>query len=70
MLLNQNIIYYIAIVLMVSTAYILKNTMFGRRFQAVGEDSKSSDSMGLNIVKTQFIATVLEEHSQDLQEYT
>ncbi len=56
-LLNQNIIFYIAIVLMVSTAYILKNTMFGRRFQAVGEDSKSSDSMGLNIVKTQFIAT-------------
>ena len=56
-LLNQNIIFYMAIVLMVSTAYILKNTMFGRRFQAVGEDSKSSDSMGLNIVKTQFIAT-------------
>ena len=56
-LLNQNIIFYIAIVLMVSTAYVLKNTMFGRRFQAVGEDSKSSDSMGLNIVKTQFIAT-------------
>ena len=56
-LLNQNIIFYVAIVLMVSTAYILKNTMFGRRFQAVGEDSKSSDSMGLNIVKTQFIAT-------------
>ncbi len=56
-LLNQNIIFYIAIVLMLTTAYVLKNTMFGRRFQAVGEDSKSSDSMGLNIVKTQFIAT-------------
>ena len=42
---------------MLTTAYVLKNTMFGRRFQAVGEDSKSSDSMGLNIVKTQFIAT-------------
>ena len=56
-LLNQNIIFYIAIVVMLTTAYVLKNTMFGRRFQAVGEDSKSSDSMGLNIVKTQFIAT-------------
>ena len=56
-LLNQNIIFYIAIVLMLTTTYVLKNTMFGRRLQAVGEDSKSSDSMGLNIVKTQFIAT-------------
>ena len=31
--------------------------MFGRRLEAVGEDSKSSDSMGLKVAKTQFIAT-------------
>ena len=40
-----------------STAYVLKRTMFGRRLQAVGEDSKAADSMGLKIAKTQFIAT-------------
>ena len=33
--------------------------MFGRRLEAVGEDSKAADSMGLNVTKTQFIATCL-----------
>ena len=56
-LISQNIIFYIAVVLMIITSYVLKNTMFGRRLEAVGEDSKSSDSMGLKIAKTQFIAT-------------
>ena len=42
---------------MILTSYVLKNTMFGRRLEAVGEDSKSSDSMGLKIAKTQFVAT-------------
>ena len=42
---------------MVTTAYVLKRTMFGRRLEAIGEDLKSSDSMGLKIAKTQFIAT-------------
>ena len=56
-LISQNIIFYIAVVLMILTSYVLKNTMFGRRLEAVGEDSRSSDSMGLKIAKTQFIAT-------------
>ena len=55
--LNQNIIFYIGILLMIATAYVLKRTMFGRRLEAIGEDLKSSDSMGLKIAKTQFIAT-------------
>ena len=42
---------------MIITAYILKKTMFGRRIEAIGEDLKSADSMGLKIAKTQFIAT-------------
>ena len=56
-LISQNIIFYIAVLLMISTSFILKKTMFGRRLEAVGEDSKSSDSMGLKVAKTQFIAT-------------
>ena len=55
--LSQNIIFYLGILLMVVTAYVLKRTMFGRRLEAIGEDLKSSDSMGLKIAKTQFIAT-------------
>ena len=55
--LSQNIIFYIGILLMIATAYVLKRTMFGRRLEAIGEDLKSSDSMGLKIAKTQFIAT-------------
>ena len=55
--LSQNIIFYLGILLMVATAYVLKRTMFGRRLEAIGEDLKSSDSMGLKIAKTQFIAT-------------
>ena len=58
-LISQNIIFYLnlAVVLMISTSFVLKRTMFGRRLEAVGEDSKSSDSMGLKVAKTQFIAT-------------
>ena len=56
-LLSQNIIFYVAILLMIVVSYTLKNTMFGRRLEAVGEDSKAADSMGLNVAKTQFIAT-------------
>ena len=55
--LSQNIIFYLGILLMVATAYVLKRTLFGRRLEAIGEDLKSSDSMGLKIAKTQFIAT-------------
>ena len=58
-LLSQNIIFYVAILLMIVVSYTLKNTMFGRRLEAVGEDSKAADSMGLNVIKTQFIATCL-----------
>nr|ALS56178.1 putative ABC transporter permease [uncultured bacterium EIL26B11] len=58
-LLSQNIIFYVAILLMIVVSYTLKNTMFGRRLEAIGEDSKAADSMGLNVTKTQFIATCL-----------
>ena len=58
-LLSQNIIFYVAILLMIVVSYTLKNTMFGRRLEAVGEDSKAADSMGLNVTKTQFITTCL-----------
>tara|TARA_B110001450_G_scaffold34269_1_gene29602 strand:+ start:3473 stop:4396 length:924 start_codon:yes stop_codon:yes gene_type:complete len=56
-LISQNYIFYLGIFLMVATAFVLKKTMFGRRLEAVGEDSRAADSMGLNVNKTQFIAT-------------
>ena len=56
-LISQNYIFYLAIFLMVAKSFILKKTMFGRRLEAVGEDSRAADSMGLNVNKTQFIAT-------------
>ena len=56
-LISQNYIFYFSIFLMVAASYILKKTMFGRRLEAVGEDSRAADSMGLNVNKTQFIAT-------------
>ena len=56
-LISQNYIFYFSILLMAAAAYMLKKTMFGRRLEAVGEDSRAADSMGLNVNKTQFIAT-------------
>ena len=50
---SQNYNFYLSIFLMISTAYLLKKTMFGRRLEAVGEDSRAADSMGLNVNKTQ-----------------
>jgi ABC-type uncharacterized transport system permease subunit len=58
-LISQNYIFYFSIFLMVAASYILKKTMFGRRLEAVGEDSRAADSMGLNVNKTQFIATCI-----------
>ena len=58
-LISQNYIFYFSILLMAAAAYMLKKTMFGRRLEAVGEDSRAADSMGLNVNKTQFIATCI-----------
>ena len=58
-LMSQNIVFYIALILMISVSYLLQNTLFGRRLQAVGEDSKAADSMGLKVNRTQFIATCI-----------
>ena len=44
-LLNQNFIFYLAILLMITTSFVLKKTMFGRRLEAVVEDSRAADSM-------------------------
>jgi simple sugar transport system permease protein len=57
-LISQNYIFYLAIFLMVATSNTNKKTMFGRRLEAVGEDTRAADSMGLNVNKTQFIATL------------
>ena len=58
-LMSQNVVFYVALILMLSVSYLLQNTLFGRRLQAVGEDSKAADSMGLKVNRTQFIATCI-----------
>ena len=55
--LSQNLIFYLSIILLIIVSFIFNKTLFGKRIEAIGEDLKASNSMGLNINKTQFVAT-------------
>jgi len=57
-LLEQNVLVYLSIVLVVMTALFLNRTSLGLRVRAVGENPKAADNMGVNVPKVRFLATL------------
>lgn len=57
-LFQQNIFFYLAILLVVGISYFLQRTSLGLRVRAVGENPKASDNMGVNVLKVRFLAVL------------
>lgn len=55
-LFQQNILFYLSIVLVVLVSYFLQKTSLGLRVRAVGENPKAADNMGVNVQKVRFLA--------------
>jgi len=58
-LFQQNVLVYVALLLVPATAYLLNRTSFGLRIRAVGENPKASDNMGINVAKVRFLAVLV-----------
>ena len=55
-LLEQNVLVYLSIALVVITALFLNRTSLGLRVRAVGENPKAADNMGVNVNKVRFLS--------------
>jgi simple sugar transport system permease protein len=56
--LSQNVLAYVSIAAVVLTAFFLGRTSLGLRVRAVGENPKAADTMGVNVNKVRFLATM------------
>lgn len=56
--LKQNVLAYASIVVVALTAFFLNRTSFGLRVRSVGENPKAADTMGVNVNKVRFLATL------------
>jgi simple sugar transport system permease protein len=50
---------YLAIVIAIITAYILKRTRVGLHLRAVGENPATADAMGINVTRNKYLATII-----------
>lgn len=53
--LQQNIIFYVAIVILIATQFLLFHTNFGLRIRAVGEHPHAADTAGVNVRLIRYI---------------
>jgi len=49
---------FISIAIAVATWYFLFKTNFGLRLRACGEDPRAAETMGVNVMRTRFLATI------------
>lgn len=56
---NHNVLTYVAILSVIFVYILLYKTPLGLRIRAVGENSHAADSVGISVIKTQYIALVM-----------
>lgn len=56
---NQNIFVYFAVLLSLLLYYFLYRTQFGLELRAVGESSKTADSMGISVPRARYLTAIL-----------
>lgn len=57
-LFQQNILFYLSLVMVVAVSFFLRRTSFGLRVRAVGENPKAADNMGVNVQRVRFLAVL------------
>jgi general nucleoside transport system permease protein len=56
---NHNVLTYVALLSVVFVYILLYKTPLGLRIRAVGENSHAADSVGISVIKTQYIALIM-----------
>ena len=56
---GHNILVWVALAVVLFTAYILTRTRFGLRLRAVGEKPEALDSAGVSVAKTRYMALII-----------
>ena len=56
---SQDIIEYLAFVLLVLVVFLIGRTTFGLNLRAVGENPSAADTLGVNVTKVQYIAVII-----------
>lgn len=59
LLFSQNILFYIAVAVVVLVSIMLKKTKMGLRLKSVGFNPVASDSVGISVARTQLVALIL-----------
>ncbi len=58
-LFNQNILFYLSVILVFVSLYVLHKTQFGLKIRASGEYPRAAETMGVNVGKMRYIAMVI-----------
>jgi len=58
-LFNQNALVYFSVLISIALYYYLYKTSWGLELRAVGENPKSADSLGVNVVLMQYATTII-----------
>ena len=58
-LFNQNALVYFSVLISIALYYYLYQTSWGLELRAVGENPKSADSLGVNVVLMQYATTII-----------
>jgi len=58
-LFQQNVLVYVALALVPTTAYFLQRTRIGLQIRAVGENPRAADTMGINVKRVRFEAILI-----------
>ena len=58
-LFKQNVLTYIAFLMVIMVWYVLFKSLIGLRLRAVGEDPATADASGVNVLLTRFLAVIV-----------
>ena len=56
---DQNILFYIAVVIVILSFWVLNKTQFGLKIRSCGEYPRAAETMGVNVAKMRFISMAI-----------
>ncbi len=56
--LQQNVIFYLAVIILIATQYVLFHTNIGLRIRAVGEHPQAADTAGVNVRLVRYLCVI------------